>query len=88
MSGDNIVYFPGITTLDTDPGRVIEGALRADLEGVVILGRRKDGDLYFASSFAGSPEVLWHLERAKHELFQMEDAIREGGDPRGPKGAS
>jgi hypothetical protein len=72
-----------ITTLNTDPHRALQGALEKGMSEVVIIGRDKDGEFYFASSQADSGEVVWFLQRAQWELFKMEDRIREEGDPRG-----
>ena len=68
-----VIDFPGTTTLDSDPARVIERAQEAGLEGVVILGYDADGDEYFASSYADGGEVLWLLERAKLNLLRCAD---------------
>jgi len=73
MSADNVVSFTGITRLDSDPTRVIEAALKAGLQGVVILGYDADGDEYFAGSYADGGDVLWLLERCKVALFNAAD---------------
>lgn len=75
-----------ITTQNTSPDRALEGAAEYGLDRVVIVGFDKDGGFFFSSSQADSAEVLYFLERAKHELFKMEDRIRETGDPRGRPG--
>ena len=72
-----------ITTLNTDPSRALQTALDIGMSAVIIIGRDKDGEFYFASSQADSGEVVWFLQRAQWELFKMEDAISEDGDPRG-----
>lgn len=69
MSDDNVVSFTGITRLDGDPERILKAAMKAGLEGVVILGYDADGAEYFASSYAGGPDVLWLLERCKIALL-------------------
>lgn len=65
---DNVVDFPGSTTLDLDPDDVLRSAL-AKLDGVVILGVDKDGDYYFASSLGNTREVLWMVEQFKRFLL-------------------
>ena len=61
-----------MTRLDVPADRVLEAALEADLEGVVILGYRKEDESeYFASSIAGSPEIIWLIERLKKRLLEM-----------------
>ncbi len=64
----NVVSIGGITKLDLPPDRVLE-ATKGELEGIVILGYDKDGNEYFASSYADGGDVLWLLERCKQELL-------------------
>ncbi len=73
MPGE-IVNWSGITKLDMPPDRILEAA-KDKLEGVVILGFTKDGDEYFASSYADGGEMLWLLERAKKALLSMPEAM-------------
>lgn len=68
----NIIRFPGITKLDMPADHVLESAL-GKLEGVVVLGYDKDGQEYFASSYADGGDMLWLLERAKKALLEMAD---------------
>jgi hypothetical protein len=72
MTAD-VVTFPGITTLDLPPERIIQKASEAGLMDVVILGYDKDGEEYFASSVADGAEVLWLLERLKLQLLRLAD---------------
>jgi len=69
----NVIPFTGITKLDLDPDMVIE-QIKGKLEGVVIMGYTKDGEEYFASSYADGGNVLWLLERMKLQLLSMEVA--------------
>ena len=68
MTKDNVVYLQTITRLDLPPDRILEQSI-GELEGVVIIGYNKDGEEYFASSYADGGEVLWLLERAKMALL-------------------
>ena len=70
----NVVRFTGITTLDLDADHVLEAAL-GKLNGVVVVGFDKDGQEYFASSYADGGEVLWLFERAKKRLLEMPDEL-------------
>lgn len=70
---DNVVNFPGITTLDMDPERILEGARKANLSDIVILGYDQAGDEWFASSVADGAQVLWLLERLKLQLLRIAD---------------
>lgn len=65
-----VISLPVITTLDTPPERVLDAAPK-DLEQVVIVGTRKDGSLYFASSKSDGGSVLWLFEVAKKELLEI-----------------
>lgn len=68
----NVVQFPGETTLDIDPERILEGA-KGKLESVLVVGFTKDGEDYFASSSADAADAIFHLERAKHLLMKIID---------------
>ena len=65
----NVVHFTGITKLDLPPDRILQQAV-GELEGVVVLGYKKDGSEYFASSYADGGDVLWLLERLKKQLLE------------------
>lgn len=65
----DVVTFSGITKLDLPPDRILEDAI-GKLEGVVILGYTKEGDEFFASSYADGGNVLWLLERLKKQLLE------------------
>jgi hypothetical protein len=67
----NIIPFNGITRLDLDPDRVLENT-KGKLEGVILIGYDKQGEEYFASSYADGGDVLWLLERMKMRLLNVE----------------
>jgi coenzyme F420-reducing hydrogenase delta subunit len=67
---DNVVILPVVTRLNIPPDRVLNDALAADLDGVVVIGQRKDGSYYFSSSIADGGDVLWQLEWAKAALMR------------------
>jgi hypothetical protein len=67
---DNVVYARIPTRLDVPCERILEGAQKAGLTEVVVLGFDADGNEYFASSVADGGDVLWHLERAKFRLLR------------------
>lgn len=73
MSDDNVVVFTGITKLDVPVERILAGAMVANLEGAVVVGVDKDGEFYFASSWADGSDVLWWLEIAKKKLLEIGD---------------
>ena len=70
---DNVINLPVITTLDLPAERVLQEALNADLDGVVVIGYAKDGTEYMASSIAGGPEVNWLLDRCKARMVSFDD---------------
>ena len=65
----NVVELGCQTTLDIPPERILRKAIEADLETVLLVGRTKDGGLYFAGSSADGGDALWLMELAKHELM-------------------
>ena len=69
---DNVVRLGGITKLDLDPDRVLNKAV-GKLDRVVVIGYKKDGDEYFASSIADGGTLTWLMDRTKHKLMQMID---------------
>jgi hypothetical protein len=58
-----------VTRLDLPVDRVLEAA-KGQLDGCVIIGYDKDGDEYFASTFADGGTVLWLIERCKMKLLE------------------
>lgn len=66
----NVIPFRGITKLDLDPDMVLENT-KGTLEGLVICGYDKDGNEYFASTYADGGDVLWLLERMKLRLLNV-----------------
>lgn len=69
----NVVDFPGISTIDLEPQRIIEKSLNAKLTDVVVIGYDSEGNEWFASSIADGAEVLWLLERLKLQLLRLAD---------------
>jgi hypothetical protein len=73
----DIVRFPGITRLPTDPDVVLESA-QGRLELAVVIGVTPEGNFYFESSEPDGGVVVWWLERAKHKLMKIVDEMEEG----------
>ena len=67
-----VIPFTGITKLDLDPDTILENN-KGKLEGVVIMGWDKDGNEFFASSYADGGTVLWLVERLKKALLEIAD---------------
>ena len=71
-----VVDLGNITKLDLDPDRLLQKAIGKMTE-VIIIGFHKDGSEYFASSKANAADVIYHLERAKHNLMKIIDEMSE-----------
>jgi hypothetical protein len=81
---DNVRTMPGVKRI-TDPevidakvgasisvDEVLVDAAHANLEEIVIIGRRADGNTFLSFSWSYVPDVLWALERAKYGLMSFE----------------
>jgi len=58
-----------VTRLDLPVERVLEQA-KGQMDHVVLMGWDKEGELYFASTFADGGEVMWLLEACKARLLR------------------
>lgn len=76
-----IIPFTGVTVLDLPPERILQKAIEADLDGVLVIGYTKDGEEYAASSYADGGTALWLLERTKTKLLAVtpDDLYVKGG---------
>lgn len=63
-----IIPIRGVTKLDIPPDRILEAA-KGQMEGVVIIGFDKDGEVYAASSYADGGTVMWLLEACKNKMM-------------------
>ena len=70
---NNVVILPVVTRLDIPAERILTAALDEDLDSAIVIGRTKDGDIYFASSMPDGPEALWLLEKVKAALLAEAD---------------
>lgn len=66
----NIIPIGGITTLDIPEDQILEEA-KGKMNGVVLMGWKEDGELYFASSFSDGGSVLWLMEKCKEALLNV-----------------
>ena len=73
---DDGIELGNLTTLGQDPDRLLQKAI-GEMSEVVIIGFRKDGSEYFASSKADAGDVLYHLDRARWNLMKMVDKLSE-----------
>ena len=66
---DNVVVADIPTTLDLPTERILQAAIDANLDRVLVLGFTKEGDMYAAASFADAAVMVYLMERFKHELL-------------------
>ncbi|MDD5385367.1 MAG: hypothetical protein PHG89_10870 [Gallionella sp.] len=71
MSENNVIPLGVVTRLDLPVKRIFDAA-EPNLDRVVVLGWDRNGELYFASSFADGGDVLWLLEKCKKALMGVE----------------
>lgn len=69
-----VVKWTGLTRHDTNPDDRLQEAVGI-VEGCVIVGFDKDGDDYFASSYADGADVVFLLERAKYNIMRKIDEL-------------
>lgn len=65
----DVVILNTVTRLDLPPDRILEAA-QGRLDSCLILGWDKEGQMFFASSYADGGEVLWLMEKAKKMLME------------------
>lgn len=70
---ENVLVFPGVTTLDLDVTRVLQAAIDAKPAYVLVIGEDSDGKLYFAASKSDGGEALWWMEKAKRALMEISE---------------
>lgn len=63
-----IIPIGNVTKLDIPVDSVLENA-KSELEGCILVGYTKDGELYAASTYADGGTVMWMLEACKQLLF-------------------
>lgn len=58
---DNVLMFPvgHITKGDIPAEKVLAGAIKADLETVIVIGTSAKGERYYASSTGDAPMLSW-----------------------------
>jgi hypothetical protein len=65
---DNVVKFPGSTTLDLPPDNVLEGP-KGQLELAIVIGRTTEGGEYFASSSGDLLKAFVLLSKLRHQIL-------------------
>ena len=64
-----IIPIGGVTSLDIPADRILDAA-KGKMEGVVIIGFDKGGEVYAASSYADGGTVMWLLEACKTKMME------------------
>ena len=73
----NVKRLGGVTSNDIDPVAILADAHNTDLAIVVVVGIRKDGREFFASSCADAAEGMYHLQRG---IYKLNKIVDEGAD--------
>jgi len=68
---NNIIGFPGATTLDIDPDNVLSANI-GQYKAVVLIGYNHDDEECFASSVGDLAECLWLAEKFKQFILSEE----------------
>ena len=77
MSDDNVIYLSEATADDIPPERVIEAALDASLSVAIVIGRRPDGTIYFASSTGDVREAHWLVSAVATNIITTYTALED-----------
>lgn len=64
-----VSILPVVTSHDIGVDRVLDGAVAANLDVAIVIGRTADGEFYFASNKSDGGAVLWELETARLKLL-------------------
>lgn len=67
-----VVSFRGVTTLDLDPDRTLEGC-KGILDNFILCGYDKEGEIFFSSTIADGGDVMWLLEKCKYYLMEISE---------------
>lgn len=74
-----VIEYPGATTLDLDPDRVLEGAKAVDFDDVLVIGLDADSKLYMAGSTGDIGHMLLIVEMAKARIMRIASGELDGG---------
>lgn len=69
---DNIIEFPGLTTVDLPPDDVLKSAM-GHLTDVVVIGCSEERGFYVASSSADLAYINLLLDLAKRDVLDLAD---------------
>jgi hypothetical protein len=69
----NVVVLDGWTKLDIPSSRVLEEAIKSDLQTAVVMGYDKEGQLYFASTIGNLGDVCWLMELSKQLMLRVSE---------------
>ena len=66
-----VLAFPGINL--SDPDAILDAA-KGKLSEVVVIGLHHDGTPWSSGSTAYMPDIVWMIERARHDLLSHDGA--------------
>lgn len=66
-----IIKWPYPSAVDLPPEKILNELPEAcEFEGVLVLGFLKNGDEFFASSYADGGDIMWLMELAKYMMLE------------------
>lgn len=71
MSESNIIQFNNIVSAEIPCEKVLQGAIAANLDAVLVIGWDENGEMYSASSMGDVGELLLLIEKYKKELLDV-----------------
>lgn len=72
----NVEKLDIVTSVDLNPNDVLLAAINNGMDKVIVIGYDKNGEEYFASSYADGPNVAWLCNRMIHMLMKIADERR------------
>lgn len=72
---DNVVRLSTATKADIPSNLVLQAAMFAEVEDVLVVGRGEDGSLYFAAAPADLRDVAWLLRLAGLKVDEMAEEM-------------
>ncbi len=70
---DNVVPFPGLTTVEIPAETILEMARKADLKCMLVFGVDADGNEHLLATTAEASRVIFMCERARHQMHGLID---------------
>lgn len=66
----SITYLADVSpAVELTPAQVLQRAADRDLDGVIVIGITQDCSMYADTSISDGPDVIWLLEKMKHQIM-------------------